>query len=63
MTLKQLLYYILQKIINSSQKISSTEFEPTPEDSEGRKPGMLQFMGSQSQTRLSDSTTAKDTII
>ena len=35
-------------------QLKEHELEQTPGDSEGQKPGMLQFMGSQSWTQLSD---------
>ena len=40
------------------QQHNGREFEQTPRDGEGQKPGVLQSMESKSWTRLSDRTTA-----
>ena len=40
------------EMVGWHHQLNGHEFEQTSGDSEGRKPGLLQSMGSQSQTQL-----------
>ena len=41
-------------MVGRHQQLNGQEFEQAPGDGEGRRPGVLQSMGSESWTRLSD---------